>query len=84
MMMKKRNLIQTACSVLSLVLVLSFLATNIQLVKAESFDWTTFHYDESRTGATKEIIRADSLLEQWRYQTGSSISCTPVAQNDAI
>lgn len=84
MMIKKRKLFKTFCAVLAPILLFTYMTVNIKLAKAESFDWTTFHYDESRTGATKEIIRSDSLLEQWRYQTGSSISCSPVAQNDAI
>lgn len=81
---RKWNRIKTVGTLLIPAILFSYLLVNVSLVKAESFDWLTFHYDESRTGATKEIIRTDSLLEQWRYQTGSSISCSPVAQNDAI
>ena len=80
----KNNLFRLVCALLVSVMLLSSPYMNTHVVKAESFDWPTFHYDESRTGATKEIIRTDSLLEQWRYQTGSSISCSPVAQNDAV
>jgi len=81
---RRIRLFKVICIVITQLAMLSTSFTSLKIAKAENFDWNTFHYDESRTGATKEIIQTDSLLEQWRYQTGSSISCSPVMQNDAV
>ncbi len=48
----------------------------------EGSDWPTFHQNESRTGVSSELIQVEGLLEQWRYQTGSSISSSPIVQNN--
>ncbi len=48
----------------------------------EGSDWPTFHQNESRTGVSSELIQVEGLLEQWRFQTGSSISSSPVVQNN--
>ncbi|MCK5848639.1 MAG: PQQ-binding-like beta-propeller repeat protein [Caldisericia bacterium] len=47
-------------------------------------NWPTFHQNESRTGVSPELIQVDGLLEQWRFQTGSSISSSPVIQNNIV
>ncbi|MDD4614839.1 MAG: hypothetical protein PHI40_05485, partial [Caldisericia bacterium] len=49
---------------------------------SEGSDWPTFHQNESRTGVSSENIQVEGLLEQWRFQTGSSISSSPIVQNN--
>lgn len=47
-------------------------------------DWPTFHFDESRTGNTTELLKAETLLEKWRYQSSSSISSSPVIKDNIV
>jgi glucose dehydrogenase len=40
--------------------------------------WPMFRQNESGTGESNLTLKTESILEQWRFQTGSSISCSPV------
>lgn len=67
---------------LSLILiVVLLLPLSYQPVLAEETPtqhWPMFRQNESGTGESNLTLKTDSILEQWRFQAGSSISCSPV------
>ena len=53
-------------------------------IAADYQNWPTFHFDESRSGNTPEMLQAETLLEKWRYQANSSISSSPVIVDNVV
>ena len=79
-----KKLISELTRILLTVFVIVALFGNINIVFAENYDWPTFHCDETRSGVTKEALKVNSLLEQWRYQTSSSISTSPIIVGNTV
>ena len=79
-----KKLLSELTKILLFIFVVVTLFSNINIAFAENYDWPTFHFDESRSGVTKEALKVNSLLEQWRYQTSSSISTSPIIVGNTV
>ena len=64
--------------ILSLLLLLPFAYLRASAEETPAQYWPMFRQNESGTGESNVTLKTDSMLEQWRFQTGSSISCSPV------
>ncbi len=73
--------IRCFCVILTGLMVLSLIPP-VFADNQVKMDWPMFRQNESRSGETPVALNPASMLEQWRFQTGSSISSSPVIHND--
>jgi uncharacterized membrane protein YqjE len=52
-----KKLLSELTKILLFIFVIVTLFSNINIVFAENYDWPTFHFDETRSGATKEALK---------------------------
>ncbi len=73
--------------VLSLIIPGFLFPASSSSVSAEEnpqLEWPGFRKDEAGTSHTPVELNLDSILEQWRFRAGSSISSSPVVSRDTV